>query len=195
MNTTREARGISLEDVRLAHAIPGRVRFKIESLKGDDQQAEEIERELSTISGIDQAIANSLTGSVLVRYDPALTQSLEFQLAVANALGIILSDLEPSRLAAWYAGQMNTPESQTSLGPAIQRMGESLNSSVANYMGGAGDLRTLIPLALFFLGFRGLLTAEKLAFPSWSDYWWYAFGSYFILNNSTISPSNRETKG
>jgi hypothetical protein len=167
--------------------MPGRVRFKIESLKGNDQQAEDIERELSDVSGIDHAIASPLTGSVLIQYDPALTQSLEFQLAVANALGIALSDLDPSGLATWYAGQMGNTESLTGLGPALQQIGTSFNNSVADRLGGAGDLRTLIPLALFFLGFKGLLTAGKLTFPSWYDYWWYAFGSYFILNNS---PSN-----
>ena len=131
---------------------------------------------------------------MLILYDPALTQSLEFQLGVANALGITLSDLDPSRLAAWYAGQMENTGSQTGLGPALQHMGASLNKAVADRLSGTRGLRTLIPLALFFLGFRGLLTAQKIVFPSWSDYWWYAFSSYFILNNSTSNTINNVTK-
>jgi Heavy metal associated domain 2 len=180
-----------LEDVRLVHAIPGRARFKIESLKGDDHHAEEIQQELSVVRGIDHFVANPLTGSVLIQYDPVLAQSLEFQLAVGNALGITLSDLDPSRLAAWYAGRMDgSPSAESSLGHTLQDLGNSLDSSLATLMRRGVDLRTLIPLGLFFLGLRSVLVAEKLALPFWYDYWWFAFSSYFILHNSTVSKSN-----
>ncbi len=45
-----------------------------------------------------------------------------------------------------------------------------------------GDLRLFIPLTLCFLGFRSLLLTEQLAFPSWYDYLWFAFGTYVALN-------------
>jgi hypothetical protein len=41
---------------------------------------------------------------VLARFDPALFESLEFHFAVAGALGIAPSDLDPAYLATWETG-------------------------------------------------------------------------------------------
>jgi isoamylase len=38
------------------------------------------------------------------------------------------------------------------------------------------------PLTLFVLGVRGLLVAKTVPFPAWYDLWWFAFGTFFMLN-------------
>jgi hypothetical protein len=52
------------------------------------------------------------------------------------------------------------------------------------------DLGILVPLALGVLGVRSLLVSEKTLFPSWHDYLWFAFSTYFILNR-VDSPQER----
>jgi Heavy metal associated domain 2 len=180
---------MKLQDIRLVHAIPGRVRFRIDTLKGRPEEAEKIQQALATVRGMLSAEASPVTGSVLAQFDPALTQSFDFYAAVGNAVGVDGGDLEASQLSAWYAQQGNgsNPSTASGVGVGLQRVCGTINSELAKLMDGAADLRTLIPLGLFLLGFRSLLVADKLPFPSWYDYWWFAFGSYFILNNPNIT--------
>jgi len=41
---------------------------------------------------------------------------------------------------------------------------------------------------LVALGVRGVLAAERLIFPQWYDYFWFAFGTYHALNPSESPP-------
>ena len=159
---------MKLEDIRLVHAIPGRIRLKLDGIKGNPEQARDIESRLGTVRGIHRVEASSLTGSVVATFDPALLESLDFHFAVANALGIAASDLNPEYLAKWVANESNGA-------PLLpQGIGE--------------NWRLLVPFALFALGVRGVLGAEKLVFPQWYDYLWFAFGTYHALNPSATSP-------
>jgi Heavy metal associated domain 2 len=165
---------LKLEDIRLVHALPGRIRFKLESIKGNPEQARDIEARLATVRGMHHVEAKSLTGSVVATFDPALLESLDFHFAVANALGIPASDLNPEYLAKWYANESNgTPMLPPNIGE---------------------NWRLLVPFALLALGVRGVLAAERLIFPQWYDYLWFAFGTYYTLNPPAASqprPSER----
>lgn len=62
-------------DSTYLHALEGRLRIKIESVKGCPEMADDVETLLAAIDGIDGATANPSTGNVLVHYNPArLTQ-------------------------------------------------------------------------------------------------------------------------
>ena len=166
---------MKLEDIRLMHALPGRIRLKLEGIKGHADQARDIESRLATVRGMHRVEASSLTGSVVATFDPALLESLDFHFAVANALGIAASDLNPEYLAKWYANESNG----TPLFP--QCIGE--------------NWRLLVPFALLALGVRGVVAAERLVFLQWYDYLWFAFGTYQALNPSETSPSRVSEQG
>jgi hypothetical protein len=51
------------------HHIPGRLRIKTPSLKGNPAKACELEQQLKAIYGAEAVYANALTGSVLINYD------------------------------------------------------------------------------------------------------------------------------
>ena len=57
-----------------------------------------------------------------------------------------------------------------------------MNAAVQRTVG--TDFGTLLPLALAVLGIRSLLVSEKLLSPSWHDYLWFSFSTYFILNRT-----------
>ncbi len=166
---------MKLDDVRLMHALPGRIRLKLEGIKGHPDQARDIESRLATVRGMHHIEASSLTGSVVATFDPTLLESLDFHFAVANALGIAASDLNPEYLAKWYTNESNgTP-------PLPQDIGE--------------NWRVLVPFALLALGVRGVWAAERLLFPQWYDYLWFAFGTYYTLNPSASSPPRVSEQG
>jgi copper chaperone CopZ len=59
--------------VFLAHDIPGRFRVRIPAIKGEQGSAAEIEARLRQVPGVRTVLANPITGSVLVEYQPPAT--------------------------------------------------------------------------------------------------------------------------
>ena len=55
------------------HNVPGRVRIKNDVLKKNPGSADEIRKALSTISGIGTVDINLITGSILIHYNPKVT--------------------------------------------------------------------------------------------------------------------------
>jgi hypothetical protein len=55
--------------LQIAHQVPGRIRMKIPSAKGNPAMLEEIQKTFSAIPGIEQVVINPETGSVVLRYD------------------------------------------------------------------------------------------------------------------------------
>jgi len=54
--------------LQIAHQVPGRIRMKIPSAKGDPVLLEEIQKTFSVIPGIEQVEVNPATGSVVLKY-------------------------------------------------------------------------------------------------------------------------------
>jgi hypothetical protein len=169
--------------VRLAHASPGRIRFKVEEIRNDPRRAREIEAKLRTVSGIQSAHANPLTGSLLLTYDEPALESMEMPFAVAQVLGISLNDLDPEDLRLLMSHQGNWNNfAASSLSEGVETAVKEMNAAVRRTVG--ADLNILVPLALAFLGIRSLMVTDRTLFPSWHDYLWYSFGTYFILNRT-----------
>lgn len=172
--------------VRLAHASSGRIRLKVAEIKSDSQRAREIEDRLRTVPGIQSVQANPVTGSLLLTYDEPALESMEMPFAVAQVLGISLNDLDPEDLRLLMSHQGNGNKfTASSMTESLESTVKEMNTVVRRTVG--ADLNILLPLALAFLGVRSLLVSEKTLLPSWHDYLWYSFGTYFILNR-TNSP-------
>lgn len=156
---------IRADDISLVHALPGRVRLRVGSLKGRHREASEIRDRLSGVRGVTRVEASPLTGTVLLEYDPALSESFELYASIANALGLSLAEFSPEILSLLDRDHWN---------------GASRNTG--STLLGSEQLRVLIPLVLFALGVRSLLISDKLASPAWHEYLWFSFGSFFMLN-------------
>ena len=59
------------------HAVPGRMRVKIPAMRRRPTRAEQVEQLLTQHAGIESVKSNTLTGSVVVHYDPDLIGSDE----------------------------------------------------------------------------------------------------------------------
>ncbi len=91
---------MSRAGVCLVHAIPGRMRLKLDRLRQDPSFAETIQRELPALAGIDSVETNPETGSVLIQYDRWQAAALDFHLSVARVLELSPADLDPQQLQA-----------------------------------------------------------------------------------------------
>jgi copper chaperone CopZ len=52
------------------HSVWGRLKIKTPFIKGNDQTAQHVEKFLRQINGIQSITTNSLTGSIVINYDP-----------------------------------------------------------------------------------------------------------------------------
>jgi hypothetical protein len=55
--------------LNIAHQVPGRVRMKIPSAKGNPELLQQISETFAVIPGIEHVTSNPLTGSVVLHYD------------------------------------------------------------------------------------------------------------------------------
>src|SRR5262245_34212998 len=182
--------------IQIVHFLPGRVRVKLPRLKGNASLAGEVERTLTALQGIRHVETSTTTGSVLVLYEPHLLTSLDLEtvgslMELAEALGLSFEDVDMDTLQHWLHVATNgtRAETPTALGNNIPAFFDNMNTSVTRVTGGWGELRTLVPLTLTFLGLRSLFLTENLPFPTWYDYVWFAFSSFMVLN---IARATRE---
>ena len=65
------------------HSLPGRLRVRIPAIKGNAINAEMLVNQVIQLTGISSVRANPVTGSILIQYDPAVTDEAAC-LAVLN---------------------------------------------------------------------------------------------------------------
>jgi copper chaperone CopZ len=169
---------------QIVHAIPGRVRVKIARLKENPVLAREVQGQLSAVQGIQQVEVNPVTGSVLVLYDRTALESLDSLLSLAAWFSSLFPDLEFGEVESWLTSA-NGNGTATPLAEHLTSFLGGLNAKVSETTGGV-DLKLLLPLSLFLLGVRGMLVAGKGVFPAWYDLFWFAFGTFLMLNPGAV---------
>lgn len=171
---------------RIVHVTPGRIRVKMDDMKGNRSLADAIQHRLSAVQGVKQVTTNPVTGSVLVCFDPeALTGSWDSLIEIAGTFGLLSSNgYNREQLEQWMqmvhsGGVLSAP---STVSGDIETLFGSLNTWVGKTAGGRGDLRDIVPLALVFLGVRSLLFSRPAAVPTWYDYFWFAFSIFVAFH-------------
>lgn len=123
----------------LVHSIPGRLRVKLPGLKRNEQEAAQVRAFLARFEGVLAYQVTTLTGSVIIRYDPTLTNAStilatlpRYQIAKvvpclpqpASQLLAHLSQPEPGRIPTLehYPHQALLASLGSSLGAALSKM-------------------------------------------------------------------------
>src|ERR1700722_4419850 len=60
---------MSNHKLHIAHQVPGRVRMKIPTAKGDVEMLREMSEKFGKIPGVEQVTVNPTTGSIVLQYD------------------------------------------------------------------------------------------------------------------------------
>jgi len=79
------------------HELPGRIRIKIPVLKRNPQEATRLQIFLEEITGVESASINTVTGSVLIRFDEAAINPHEIMHLLTREGYIDLAKLITSR--------------------------------------------------------------------------------------------------
>ncbi len=144
--------------VQTDHLLPGRVRFRVPSLTGAPEQAENLSRRLHTLEGVRHAHVNSTTGSVLIEYREAVVQPELLFAATVRLLGLE-KELE------------RTP--RPALVRELRAMLDSLNRVVYDRTSGLLDFSSALLLLLAAVGVRKLTQEGAKALPAgFTLVWW-----------------------
>jgi hypothetical protein len=176
----------------LAHKIPGRVRLKLPSLKGNRSLADHVMGRLSAFPAIKKVRINPAAGSLELLYDAALMQ--ESAALVIAELKAIFGGYDFSELERHFLGIVEEIL-VTPYGIKLAQNFASFNRGIRQNLNGV-DLAFLVPASLFSLGFYRLITAKPIPAPRWFDLWWYGFSIFMIVNRPSSLPlkDNSENK-
>lgn len=169
------------ESIKIVHAIPGRMRLKVGDVRENPTLAGELQRRLTSLPGVRTVEVNSRTGSVLILYKATAFTSTEALQELAKPLAELFPGVEINEVRSWMSSA-NGSGSAPSLTQGITSFFAGLNKNIETATGSAVDLRILLPLGLFLLGLRSLVSSENRPLPTWYDLFWFALGTYFMMH-------------
>jgi hypothetical protein len=169
------------DDIRLVHATPGRIRLKVARAREDQALANQLHQRLVSLPGVQSVTVNSLTGSVLIRYQAEGVDPQDLQRTFAEPLSALFPGGPPVDFSSRSPEAGGLASQISPLGEQIRTFFGTLNTNVSHLTKGSADLKALVPLTLFVLGVRGLLTSDRPSVPAWYDFLWFALGTYFMF--------------
>jgi len=143
-------------DIRIVHAIPGRVRLKVAGLKGDSSLGTAIQTRLGSVPGVQMVETQPLTGSVLVLFDPQTVTAPASLLTLSETLTDLFPELDQTKLAEFLA-QSATEAVDLSWSESLADFLAGLSGRLAGILGSLTSLRVLVPVALVAFGLPLLL--------------------------------------
>ena len=145
--------------VRTLHLLPGRARFAVKRLQGDEPMAGKLTDALTRVEAIEEVRVSPVTGSVLVQYD---ADRISADLLVAAIIKVL--QLE---------GELDRPPSSV-VGRELREISHAMNRAVYDRTGGILDLRTALFLSLAALGTTRLWRQGSLSLPAGFTLLWWA---------------------
>ena len=117
-------------------------------------------------------------------YDEPALESMELPFAVAQVLGISLNDLDPEDLRLLMSHRGNGNKfTAPSISEGLESTARDMNAAVRRALG--ADLSEFCsPWRSPYSVFAASSVSEKTILPSWHDYLWFSFSTYFILNRT-----------
>ncbi len=94
---------MKVENVKVVHFVPGRVRLRSDELQGDPSLAKWLKTSLDEIPAVHGVEVSSLTGSILISYKPAELRNAESKEALIEAVRMLFPGLNVSKLLARIA--------------------------------------------------------------------------------------------
>ena len=144
--------------VQTAHSMPGRVRFVVPSLAGDEKRSVFLREKLESLPGVGSVQASWVTGSVLIRYREEHVQAELLFAAIVRLLGL---DAELERPPKPVVAR------------ELRSIMDSLNRVVYDRTGGLLDFTSALLIVLAGVGARKLFSEGAKAMPAgFTLVWW-----------------------
>jgi hypothetical protein len=156
--------------LRVAHAVPGRLRLVAPSLRGAEPADAAWTADMASLPGVHAVTASTVSGSIVVVYDAGAVDAPLVFGTVARFLGV-------------EEALQKAPESVVA--HELRDLGASVDQAVHDATHGLLDGRTALLLAVLVLGIRQLATAGWSTPPAVTLLWW-------VLNGLSRGPGTAQ---
>ena len=146
--------------LELRHEIPGRIRLHCPTVKGSDQAAQSVERELPRLPGITEVSASSHSGSIVVHHDSDRIDVATIELGILKLLGLEEAADRPA---------------PSVLARETDEVLDSVNKALLELSRGAVDIEFLVPTILMGLATYRMATKTKTGLPEAFTMFWWSF--------------------
>ncbi len=149
---------------QVAHKMPGRIRFRIPMLEGQDKEViNAVKKELIRLPEINRVDVNPVSGSLVTEYNDEKINASILCGILLKLLGLEdAMDAQPQSIAQ----------------KEINLIGASLNRQVYNSTAGVIDLTSAFALTIFVLGIYKIILLQDRNTPSGFSLLWWAYVIY-----------------
>jgi hypothetical protein len=144
-------------EIRIVHAIPGRVRLKVAGLKANPSLGLTMQKRLGTVSGIRMVETNPLTGSVLVLFDPEAVMAPASLLTLSETLSDLFPELDQTKLGEFLCQSVAAEDMALTWSESLADFLAGLSGRLAGVLGSLTAPKIVIPLAFVIFGLPVLL--------------------------------------
>lgn len=142
--------------LEVLHDIPGRMRFRIPALKKNLMGAENFKQQLTRLNGIEQVSINLFLGTVLVKYDSKVLNSM----------------LVVSASTHCFDFERQMQQHQSVFGREAKSLRFALDQALLRNTYGIIDLRSAMTLMLAGTLVRGIVRHGGTPFTPLNIIWW-----------------------
>jgi hypothetical protein len=173
----------------VAHQVPGRVRLKVPSAKGNPELLRQISDAFGVIPGIEQITVNPTTGSVVLHYDTDLHDEFHghFHAHVARAHDYQPPPTEIDELARKIEEEAEFLAQNSEAARAFVDFCKRVDSEIKLATGNTVDLKIL--LAVGIIGFTVVEIGAAAATPVWVTLTIFALNHFIAMHPHHQQPA------
>jgi len=145
----------------VSHSIDGRIRVRSEQLK-TEKIGQLVTIQLTKIDGIEKVKPTTITGSLLVEYDPNKIDKELLIGAIIKLIGLEEQMLQLQRSKVYEE---------------ISQANHAVNQAMLDKTSGLMDVRTMLPLSFIGMATYKILSTGQITTPSSVTMLWWAYNS------------------
>ncbi|SED46600.1 hypothetical protein SAMN05444161_3263 [Rhizobiales bacterium GAS191] len=175
--------------LQIAHQVPGRVRMKIPSAKGNTELLQQIGETFGKIPGIDQITVNATTGSIVLHYDAdqhdEFSGRLQHHYQQVSPRGQMPPHTEIDDLARKIEDEAEFLAKNSESARVIVDFFKELDHQIKFASGNTIDLK--IVLAFGIIGFTVLEVGATAATPVWVTLSLFALNHFIEMRSPHLA--------
>lgn len=181
----------------VVHHVPGRMRFKVLSAKGNHHLLRQIRESASRLAGVHRVDVNPITGSVVIEYRAAdlsafVSRMMEFGES-SGLLSFVLPEFgEAERAVATIEAGAEFLAKHSEMYRSILDFLKGLNLEVKRATNNAIDLKLLVPLGL--AAYSLLFVNTKESSPLWVTLLIFSIHTFVSLHQTVPQPAGEAVR-
>jgi hypothetical protein len=176
-------------DLQIAHQVPGRIRMKIPSAKGNAELLQQISETFGVIPGIEKVTVNPVTGSIVLQYDT--DQHDEFHGAFQNHYSRPPAEPSPpgteiDKLADEIEKEAEFLAQNSASARAIVNFCKDLDRNIKSASGNNIDLKILLAGGIILVTVFEI--GASAATPVWVTLSLFAMNHFIEMHHHPLKP-------